>query len=150
MQLIAPISVCFWHQAYIEWATGMSAIDPKRTLRGLKDRFPVTARASRAVLSGRPLDVTKRPTSLPRLRSVAACSGPAQAPGSTGLADSAVSRSRLKANGLRHPVHFYQHNCSGDGRLLIDGRNRMEALERIGLPPKAAFVSALSMSVLCQ
>jgi hypothetical protein len=45
----------------------------------------------------------------------------------------------IEANGLRHSLLFYQHNCTGAGRLLIDGRNRLEAIERLGLKGEWPF-----------
>jgi hypothetical protein len=39
----------------------------------------------------------------------------------------------IKANGLKVPIAF--HIGTGNKRVLIDGRNRLEAMERFGLGP---------------
>jgi ParB/Sulfiredoxin domain len=39
----------------------------------------------------------------------------------------------IKANGLKHPIVFFSTTTSVDDLVLIDGRNRLEAMERAGL-----------------
>ncbi len=39
----------------------------------------------------------------------------------------------IKANGLKVPIRFY---LDGKNRVLIDGRNRLEAMERAGVEPR--------------
>ena len=38
----------------------------------------------------------------------------------------------IKAHGLKEPVKFYQ---DGDTKVLLDARNRLEAMERVGIDP---------------
>ena len=56
----------------------------------------------------------------------------------------------IVANGLKHPIVFWDTNKGTPEfqRFLIDGRNRLEAMERVGLDLDAAYAgkSARSLS----